>query len=382
MSELKKSPPISKYLPACLKQNTSGWVIEYYALEPQKNILQRKQVRIKRVVSRYRNKRDAREHALEICETINQKLRGGWSPFFVGDNARLYVPLPEVLHKFVAESVRDKRSATLRTYKSFATILERWSVKNCKNIYCSLFSRLLAIQFLDAAYSSGVSARTYNNYIKQGRLFFNWAKEKCYCKENPFDNIKLKQKPQKTRTIIPPEVRDTVKNYLTKDNPNFLCVCELVYFALIRPNEIKNLRVGDINFEGKFITVSGEFAKNHKTRHAALNDDLIERLAVMKRDVPKDYYIFGWGCQPSKTKIPDNSFTKLWAKTRKHLALPQAMQLYSFRDTGIYEMLKSGVDDLTVMQHADHSSLDITTIYANHADAALVEKVRAAKVMF
>lgn len=47
------------------------------------------------------------------------------------------------------------------------------------------------------------------------------------------------------------------------------------------------------------------------------------------------------------------------------------MQLYSFRDTGIFEMLKAGIDDLTVMQHADHSSLDITSIYANHADSNL-----------
>ena len=51
------------------------------------------------------------------------------------------------------------------------------------------------------------------------------------------------------------------------------------------------------------------------------------------------------------------------------------MQLYSFRDTGIYEMLKSGIDDLTVMQHADHSSLSITTIYANHKDEKLIEKI-------
>jgi len=51
------------------------------------------------------------------------------------------------------------------------------------------------------------------------------------------------------------------------------------------------------------------------------------------------------------------------------------MQLYSFRDTGIYEMLKSGIDNLTVMQHADHSSLDITTIYANHADNQLISKI-------
>jgi integrase len=51
------------------------------------------------------------------------------------------------------------------------------------------------------------------------------------------------------------------------------------------------------------------------------------------------------------------------------------MQLYSLRDTGINEMIKSGIDDLSVMQHADHSSLDMTTRYANHADPHLVDVI-------
>lgn len=51
------------------------------------------------------------------------------------------------------------------------------------------------------------------------------------------------------------------------------------------------------------------------------------------------------------------------------------MQLYSLRDTGIYDMLKSGIDDLTVMQHADHSTLEMTTIYGNHQDPNLINLI-------
>ena len=51
------------------------------------------------------------------------------------------------------------------------------------------------------------------------------------------------------------------------------------------------------------------------------------------------------------------------------------MQLYSLRDTGINNMLKSGIDPLTVMQHADHHDLAMTTRYANHADPNLIKKI-------
>ncbi|MCL1867758.1 MAG: hypothetical protein FWF72_02250, partial [Paludibacter sp.] len=106
------------------------------------------------------------------------------------------------------------------------------------------------------------------------------------------------------------------------------------------------------------------------------------RLALMVRGVPKDFYIFGADLKPAKTKIGNGRFGYHWRKLREALKLPATMQLYSFRDTGIYEMLKSGIDDLTVMQHADHSSLNITTIYANHADAQLIDKIRAGKMQF
>ena len=36
----------------------------------------------------------------------------------------------------------------------------------------------------------------------------------------------------------------------------------------------------------------------------------------------------------------------------------------------------AGIDDLSVMQHADHHDLEITTRYANHADPNLIRTIR------
>ena len=51
------------------------------------------------------------------------------------------------------------------------------------------------------------------------------------------------------------------------------------------------------------------------------------------------------------------------------------MQLYSLRDTGINGMLKAGIDNLSVMQAADHHDLSMTTRYANHEDPELFERL-------
>ena len=377
---LSQTPPTREnsinYLPAVLKENKTGWLIEYYAQNPQTNKLKRKQIRLERLVRRYSGKREARSHCLQITNSINAKLAGGWSPFFNTEDSRLYEKLSTVAKIFLSEKKKELRENTLRSYSSFCKMLLEWSQKTAPDLYCSMFTKIWAVRYMDYIYNErNCNITTYNNQIKMGRALFNWAKERCYSRENPFELIKLKPKQKKQRTIIPPEIREKIKQYLLKNDPNFLPVCELVFFSLIRPNEIKNLRVGDIDFSGKAIRVSGEIAKNHNTRHSALNEDLIERLSTMVRGTPKDWFVFGSDLRPAKSRIGNGRFGYHWRKMRDTLKLPSTMQLYSLRDTGIFEMLKSGIDDLSVMQHADHSSLNITTIYANHADPNLTNLI-------
>lgn len=52
------------------------------------------------------------------------------------------------------------------------------------------------------------------------------------------------------------------------------------------------------------------------------------------------------------------------------------------RDTGITYLLHSGVDPLTVQHHVDHSSLAIQSIYTNHFDTGVNEKVFNSGVEF
>jgi site-specific recombinase XerD len=78
---------------------------------------------------------------------------------------------------------------------------------------------------------------------------------------------------------------------------------------------------------------------------------------------------------PGKKHIAYSRFRKDWQDMREALGLPDEMQLYSLRDTGLNEMLKGGIDSLSVMQHADHHDLSITTRYANHVDPHLVDTI-------
>ena len=150
----------------------------------------------------------------------------------------------------------------------------------------------------------------------------------------------------------------------------------MVYSSLIRPNEIRNIQIKDVCISGKYVVIPCEVAKNHKQRFAALSAQSIELLQKLDFEkYPKDYYLLGGDLQPAKEMCGAARYRHEWDKITIKLHIPKNMQLYSFRDTGINEMLKSGIDNLTVMQHADHSDLSITTIYANHADSQLINKI-------
>ena len=86
---------VNSYLPAVLKENKSGWIIEYYVVNPQTELLARKKIKLNRVVSRYNKITDARKHITGIISTVNQKLACGWNPFFENEDARMFVKLSD-----------------------------------------------------------------------------------------------------------------------------------------------------------------------------------------------------------------------------------------------------------------------------------------------
>jgi hypothetical protein len=161
------------YLPAVLKTNKSGWIIEYYLENPLTQILARKQIKLQRLISRYSLKTEAKKHINNIIVALNMKLPTGWNPYFVGEDSRMYTPLKDVTKKYLEEIKRNIRPDTWRLYTSFLNIFCEWMEKAAPNIYSSMVTHTLIAKFMDYVYNErkgrkgeSVSNKTYNNYIK------------------------------------------------------------------------------------------------------------------------------------------------------------------------------------------------------------------------
>ena len=366
----------NRYLPAVLRHNCDGWYIEYYSYNPVSDKLDRKRMLVNQLRKRYRTIGEFKVVANEMICTINARLAGGWSPFGQIENVREYATIEEVVSAFLKEKRQELRQNSLRSYESFCNIFSAWVARTIPNCKCILFNRTHAVRFMDELQEKHLRARSYNNNLKLARALFSWAVMKCYCKENPFERLKPKRPEAKLRTIIPSEQRARIKEYLQQNNPPYLIICELVFSALIRPAEIARIRVKQVNVQERYIYLPETQTKNGNKRNAPLTDELAELLRVhIERAKPTDYLFADkqWTC--GKVAMSSHTYGNYWREMRIALHLPDEYQLYSLRDTGINNMLKAGIDDLTVMQAAGHSDLKMTTRYANHVDANLVNTI-------
>jgi len=290
-----------------------------------------------------------------------------------------------VSERYFDHCERTERKDSLRSVSSFLKIFGEWLDANHPHSTSGDITKEMVVRFMEHVElerkgrdGKALSANTYNNYRKCGGVFFTWMVEKCYCSENHFHKIKAKKKEDKVRILIPEQERQKISEYLERKNPHYLLFLKMIYYALIRPKELRMLKVSDLSFAEKRLTVPKEVAKNHHERKVPLPQELLlDFLELGIGRVPSDHFLFGEGFRPSATPLTPKVIESTWSRMREKLSLPMEMQTYSLRDTGITDMIKNGIDPLTVQQLADHSSLDVTSIYTKHEDPNLRERLSA-----
>ena len=385
------------YYPATLKKCGSiGYFVQYSVYNPDTAKMDRKVIKLNRVREQYSTLREFKAYVKELIASINVSLQqfslvkfenviaspGVSSSADETPTVQTTTANPQKKHavkdsikNFINEKEKELREDSMRSYRSFTRIFKEWCSRQGVK-FIEDCSHSTAAEFMDYVYNGrNVSAVSYNNYLKLGRAFWSWLLDKCHHTFNIFEKIKKKRPEEKHRVLITPEDRKQLLS-ATNIRQNYATLCMLVYSSLIRPNEIRQIQIKHIHLDESYIEIPGENAKNHKTRYSALTPQLVARLRELHLDrYPLDYYLFGFCIEPSAKQAAKKTYTDYFDTVRTKLNWNKNYTLYSFRDTGITEMLQSGIPNIDVMKHADHSSLDVTTIYTKHQDNSLIEKI-------
>ena len=225
------------------------------------------------------------------------------------------------------------------------------------------------VAVLDWVYiERGVSPRTHNNYRTWCKSFCKWMLHQHIIATDPMNDIPPLKEPQKVRQPLPPSELKRVRDYLNERNKHFLLAVMMEYYCFIRPDELSNIRIGDIDTKAHAIYVRAEISKNGKAEMVGLNNavlSLMRELHVLRS--PKDWYLFSVRCRPGATKLHSRMFRDRWARLRKRLELPKEYQFYSLKDSGIRDLANAeGI--VIARDQARHSSVAVTNKYLQGRD--------------
>jgi len=412
----------TNYVPAELKHDTNGWYILYYDYNPVIRGLERRRIRLNMLRRRCSSTAMFRVQVSDMIKTINNQLILGLAQMTkdgnlplgnlqdftpeqrgeiiqhtieekepICDNVRYFTSMEDMMDNYLKEKKADLRADSYRSYNSFCNMFKKWLAKRMPGCKCIHFKEQLAVEYLDyLLHDKKISHRTYNNNLKMGRALFAWAIKKCYLKDNPFDRQETKRVHKKTRTIIPADAQIMIDNWFKKNNPAMCIIMRLVYTSLLRPVEITRIQVSQIDFQKHCIHMPSDKTKNWEARDARMDTELENMLYEHIFGANPNAYLFSaftWKC--GMDPMNPNRFTKEWERMRANLLdgrgerlIPDEYQLYSLKDTAINGMIKSGVDDLSVMQAAGHKDLKMTRIYADHTDSHLIDDLNEAAPKF
>lgn len=356
-----------------------NWYVDFLCFDPLDGKMRRK----KYMLDAIPKLSDRKKRAAEIITNCSNRLRSGWNPWAEASNSRQYAKYNEVcelyrkfLQKMTATSVIKPKTQT--DYLSRLNMLLEYNKRLPLPIaYIYQFTRAFISDFLDHIFlDRDSSARTRNNYRVWISAFSSWLVEKQYLESNPVEGIKSLEETTKFRSALEKDDLIKLKDYLYKENKYFLLACKMEYYTFIRPDELSNIRLRDINLKDQKVFVASTISKNRRDGMVGLNDELVRlmiELNIFQYDT--NCYIFGKDLKPSRQKTDSRIFREYFIKVRKMLKFPMNYQFYSLKDSGIRDLANAeGI--VIARDQARHSDISTTNKYLKGNNLSVHEETK------
>lgn len=343
-----------------------NWYIDFKCYDPVDGKMKRKKFMLDSIVKVSERKK----RAAEIITITTNRLRNGWNPWAEATTERQCAGFKDIClmyYKYIQKLASNNtlKQKTFYDYQSRLNMLEEYNEsRHMPIVYMYQFDQAYISDFLDyILLDRDASARTRNNYRTWLSAFCTWLVEKKYIESNPIEHIRTLAEEVKFRSALTKADLTRLKEYLAETNKHFLLACQMEYYTFIRPDELSNIRLGDIHLKEQKVFVSSTISKNRRDGMVGLNDSLVKlmiELDIFKH--PSDSYLFGKDFKPSLQKADARIFREYFNKVRAFLRFPKNYQFYSLKDSGIRDLANAeGI--VVARDQARHADISTTNKY-------------------
>ncbi len=364
----RKGAPLKEIVTYTLPKLHTGknWYVDFQCYDPVDGRMRRK----KYMLDSIEKVSDRRKRAAEIIALATERLRNGWNPWADASSDRQYARFTDVTALYTKYINKLTVSGTLKKKTAYDylsrlnLLLEYNDSRGLPIVYIYQFDQAYMSDFLDyILLDRDATARTRNNYRTWLSAFCTWLAEKKYIESNCVEKIKFLSEGEKLRSAFTPQDLARLKEYLQETNAHFLLACMMEYYTFIRPDELSNIRLGDINIREQKVFVSSAISKNRRDGMVGLNDSLIRMMIQLGTfDNVSSCYLFGKDFKPSEKKADSRIFRDYFNKVRAFLRFPRCYQFYSLKDSGIRD-LANAAGIVVARDQARHSDVSTTNKY-------------------
>lgn len=138
------------------------------------------------------------------------------------------------------------------------------------------------------------SGWTYNNTLRILRMVWKKMIDRGYVNDNPFLTIESKRKLKKNRRNFSHQEAKTVIEYIKAKDPLLFIALLLEYACLLRPSEMRKLRIGDFDLKAGTIKLDAWQTKTGEPRLVTIPDAFLKFfICDFLLQYPLHYFLFG-----------------------------------------------------------------------------------------
>ena len=221
---------------------------------------------------------------------------------------------------------------------------------------------------------SGLGARTVNNTIRNMRIFFNHLVKERIITYSPMNEVEYQKEDKDTFEVF---TDDEVLKLLSAPNLRVYtgrrdyCMMLVLIDGGLRIGELTNLRVSDVDFKLRQLTIRAKTSKSRATRIVPLSIRTVKELEklIAYMDVAEDDYL--WLTQFGERYYADTfaKMLKLYAK-RVGVTRPRVSP-HTFRHYFAVKFLREDGDPMALARILGHTSLNMTQVYVKYTGTDL-----------
>jgi integrase len=321
-----------------------------------------------------RNPAARKRIAKNLCDAQNEQLRGGWSPF--GDTLAQtgtkedplqFEPAIKVLTNLYEIKKNTVKRRTWQSYKYAIDILKAYlKKKGQENIMLEFITEKFITEMFDSLQVSGNYKNiSINNHANNLSVIFNMAVKRELIDKSPLRNYS--QLPQEHGKNFPysDKQKAKLKEYMLANDPEMWLFVKCIYHLFVRPIELLQIKVSDIDFRTKQIVIHSERGKNKKQLGISIPDSFIEELQDLKlHTYPDNFYLFGRPLKPSEKKYSRNEVSARYKLIKEAVGIKDSnFTLYGWKHSGNVDSYLAGVDIYDLMRQNRHHSIAQTETY-------------------